>query len=229
MTARRPLRTIENVAPAGIDGIAPEELADHIEQHRARLAAMVEQHYAEPRRRFEETLARKGLAGIPEVRTITAFLARPPADLLAAYLESQDHAAKWRRLTEEAYAAAGQPIPAAYTAPRPARSFLIAREAPIEAMAARPTRGSEVDVTWREVYPADQLHAASGAPTAGPEFTWRVRTDGEGGWGVVVTIDLVWGDLRNDLGGREVLFFIEDPVISAYLLSPEYQARAAGE
>ena len=212
--------TVEEFA-AGIEGIPPEDFASHVERHRDALAAIIEREYVAPRREFEANIARDGWHGLAAVRTLAALAALPPADFVAAYLASEDRIEQHRRLAAEAYAAAGRPLPAAYTGPRRPRRFVVLREAPAEAPAealSEPLAGAgEVDVDFQEV--------DAGGDAVSPELTWRARADAAGRWGVVLTVDLIWGELRNDLRGREVAWLMDDPVVSQYALRREYHAR----
>lgn len=204
--------TVEEFA-AGIEGIPPEDFAEHVERHRDVLAAMIEREYVAPRREFEANIARDGWHGLAEVRTLAALMALPPADFVAAYLISEDRIERHRRLAAEAYATAGRPLPAEYTGARRPRRFVVLREAPAEPLAGV----SDVEVDFQEVN--------AGGDAVGPELTWRAHADAAGRWGVVLTADLIWGELRNDLRGREVAWLMDDPVVSQYALRREYHAR----
>ena len=42
-------------------------------------------------------------------------------------------------------------------------------------------------------------------------------------------MDLIWGELRNDLRGRSLVWFDDDPVVSQYALRRQYRARFFGK
>jgi hypothetical protein len=153
------------------------------------LEGMREDGFVAKRRRFEVNLRRV----VTGVRTIEELQALDPTELLVRYMQAHNALGQLDALVDEAYGAAGLPVPdtSAHRPPPMVRPF---REEMVSDTEAR--------VSLRMTLP-------EGEPSE-PDTEWMLRRQPGGQWRVVVTPDFL--SLPD-----EVSIMIDDPVLLKFL------------